>query len=82
VTVESLEDAASWLVSSLEGSPPSIKGPEWMYEAMKYYMETQFPSDKPMVAIAEASNELNERFQSAGTVGEYHREHMRKKIST
>jgi hypothetical protein len=67
VIVESLVEAAAWLVTALRDSPPHVKGADWIHEAMQYYLEAQFPSDKPMTALANASKELENRFQSVSS---------------
>lgn len=65
--VESLEEAAMWLVTALGDSPPHVKGSDWIHEAMQYYLEAQFSSDEPMIALAKANRELENRFRSVGT---------------
>ena len=64
VVVETLEQAASWLITILGEKSPDIKGPEWISNAMQYYLETQFVFDKPMYALARESKELETRFHS------------------
>lgn len=62
--VESLEEAASYLASLRDEKFLEIKGPEWIRDAMRYYLETQFPLDQPMVALSEASKTLENRLNS------------------
>lgn len=44
--------------------PLNIKGPDWIRDAMRYYMETQYPTDQPMVALSKASQTLDSRLHS------------------
>ena len=64
IVVETLEQAASWLITILGEQSPDIKGPDWISNAMQYYFETQFVSDQPMNALAKSSKELENRFLS------------------
>lgn len=62
--VGSLEEAAESVVVLLEDSSVPIKGPDWVRGAMKYYLNKQFSSDKPMKQLAEDNDELEKRFLS------------------
>ncbi|MCH9612848.1 MAG: hypothetical protein S4CHLAM102_13480 [Chlamydiia bacterium] len=62
VVVESLEEAAQWILDRLESGLASTKGVDWIHGAMKYYLDQQFPTDQPMQDLAGANAELEKRF--------------------
>jgi len=55
VIVESLPSGADWIKEHLGATSMPIKGPEWIHETMQYYRDAQFPSDIPMLELAETS---------------------------
>lgn len=62
--VSSLEEAVTWLLGALEGPSSKVKGPEYMREAMQYYLAKQYPQDLPMQTLAADNQVLEERFLS------------------
>lgn len=66
--VESLEEAAAWFVGVLEAVQSQIKGPEWIQKAMQYYLEEQFSFDMPMIDLAKANKELENRFRLIASI--------------
>ncbi len=65
--VETLEEGAQLLINMFNEDSPEIKGPSWIHEAMSYYLETQFPSDAPMIDLAKSCPELNARLNQIAT---------------
>lgn len=59
---EDLPSIVAWIVRFLDGTISSIKGPEDIEGAMRYYLEQQFGSDLPMQEAASANDSLREKF--------------------
>lgn len=57
--VEDLDQGVAWLKDFVLGKH-TIKGPEQIHEAMRYYHETQLASDTPMREIFEENPRLKE----------------------
>lgn len=64
VLVETLEEAAGAIRAYASDPNRTVKGPSHVHQAMSYYLETQYPKDLPMQALAEDSQVLMERLES------------------
>lgn len=62
--VPSLAAAARWIKEQWASGLAEIKGPEWIHEAMQYYITEQYSSDHPMTELAAKSASIHERLQS------------------
>ncbi len=62
VMVSSPAEGAMWLLDWKKGlSQKEIKGPEWIHDAMKYYLKTQYPTDLPMRDLMQSSEAMEKR---------------------